>query len=366
MGFFCATDTTPRRTSTVMRLPWLMYKHTISTERRHKGGTVAEENGESGHFSYTASLITQGKHRFYSLTIPSDVLARTCFVVDREEDPIAGFQRLLDKDRAQQIADYIDAGFGTIPTSVVLSAQSISEFTYERRTRTVRFRDNPKAFLVLDGQHRIYGFHLAKSELRVPVVIYNELTRVDESRLFIDINTKQKPVPNELLLDIRKLAEYRNDLETRLGDIFDLFATEPSSPLLGSMSPSKRKKDHISRVTFNAAVKPILGLFGEASPSEIYRVMGAYLTAFMGQATEKKLDVDATQPIVFRAILSIFPEIAQRVRDRFGTKYSSDDFAEIVSDMLKNVKPSSVKNSGNSVSSYAKVFTDGLKTKSIF
>ncbi|WP_027152197.1 DGQHR domain-containing protein [Mesorhizobium sp. WSM2561] len=327
---------------------------------------MVDANEEGGSLSYTASLITQGKHRFYSLTIPSDVLARTCFVVDRDEDPIAGFQRLLDKDRAQQIADYIDAGFGTIPTSVVLSAQSISQFTYQRSKRTVRFLENPKSFLVLDGQHRIYGFHLAKSLLRVPVVIYNELTRVDESRLFIDINTKQKPVPNELLLDIRKLAEYRNDLETRLGDIFDLFTTEPSSPLFGSMSPSKRKKNQISRVTFNAAMKPILGLFGEASSSEIYRVVAAYLTAFMGQATERKLEVDVAQPIAFRAILSIFPEIAQRVRDRFGTNYASDDFAVIVSDMLKSVKPSSVKNVGNSVSSYAKIFMDGLKTKSIF
>ena len=184
---------------------------------------------EKGEFiSFTASLIIQGKHRFYSLTIPSDVLARTCFVIDRDEYPIEGFQRLLDKKRAQQIADYIDAGFGTIPTSVVLSAQEIAEFSYDSKKRTVRFRDNQKSFLILDGQHRIYGFHLAKSELRVPVVVYSELTRKDESRLFIDINTEQKPVPNELLLDIRKLAEYRNDVETRLGDIFDLFATDRS------------------------------------------------------------------------------------------------------------------------------------------
>lgn len=331
-----------------------------------KGTLVAASIQSDDFLSYTASLITQGKHRFFSLTIPSDVLARTCFVVDRDEDPISGFQRLLDKDRAQQIADYIDAGFGTIPTSVVLSAQSISEFTYDRKKRTVRFKDNPKSFLVLDGQHRIYGFHLAKSELRVPVVVYSELTRVDESRLFIDINTKQKPVPNELLLDIRKLAEYRNDLETRLGDIFDLFATEPASPLLGSMSPSKRKSEHISRVTFNAAMKPILGLFGEASPAEIYRVIAAYLTAFMGRAEQHKLEIDITQPTVFRAILLIFPEIAQRVRDRFGTRYEPDDFALIVSDMMKNVKPSAVKTVGKSAGAYAKVFTDGLKTKSIF
>ena len=327
---------------------------------------MADENKEGVFLSYTASLITQGRHRFYSLTIPSDVLARTCFVVDRDEDPIEGFQRLLDKERAQQIADYIDAGFGTIPTSVVLSAQSVSEFVYDRKKRTVRFRDNPKSFLVLDGQHRIYGFHLAKSELRVPVVVYNELTRMDESRLFIDINTKQKPVPNELLLDIRKLAEYRNDIETRLGDIFDLFATEPTSPLLGSMSPSKRKKDHISRVTFNAAVKPILNVFGEASSSEIYRVLAAYLTAFTGKVTEKKFEMDISQPIVFRALLMIFPEIAQRVGDRFGKNYTADHFAQVISEMLKGVKQSSVKNASSSASSYAKIFVDGLKSKSIF
>jgi DGQHR domain-containing protein len=167
-------------------------------------------------------------------------------------------------DGAEQGQPVRRHGFGTIPTSIILSAQEAAEFEYTRTKRTVRFRDFPKSFLVLDGQHRIYGFSLASSELRVPVVIYNDLSRVDESRLFIDINTKQKPVPNELLLDIRKLAEYRNDVETRLGDIFDLFATDPSSPLLGSMSPSKRKRDHISRVTFNTAIKPVLALFGEA------------------------------------------------------------------------------------------------------
>lgn len=316
--------------------------------------------------SYTASLISQGRHRFYTLTIPSDVLARTCFVIDRDEDPVEGFQRLLDKDRAQQIADYIDAGFGTIPTSIVLSAQEESDFEYNRKTRTVRFKDSKKAFLVLDGQHRVYGFHLAKSELRVPVVIYNELSRTDESRLFIDINTKQRPVPNELLLDIRKLADYRNDVETRLGDIFDLFATEPTSPLLGSMSPSKRKKHHISRVTFNTAIKPVLGLFGEAETADIYNVLSAYITAFLSEASERSLEVDITAPIVFRAIISIFPDIAQRVRDRHSTEYTADNFAEVTRGMFKNIKHSAVKNTGNSVTAYAKVFTDALKTKTIF
>ena len=34
---------------------------------------------------YSVSLVTQGKRRFHTLTIPSDILAKTCFVSTREE-----------------------------------------------------------------------------------------------------------------------------------------------------------------------------------------------------------------------------------------------------------------------------------------
>ena len=204
---------------------------------------------------YSASLVTQGKHRFYTLTMPSEVLANTCFVTRRDADPKKGFQRVLDVKRAQQIADYVDVGFGTIPTSIILSAQSAAELKSIGRGKTLEFRDHPKAFLILDGQHRVYGFSLAKTGLRVPVVIYNNLAPKDESRLFIDINTKQRPVPNELLLDIKKLAEYETEVEHQLGEVFDLFHTDTASPLLGLVSAHERTSNKISRVTFNAGLK---------------------------------------------------------------------------------------------------------------
>lgn len=196
---------------------------------------------------YTVSLVTQGPHKFYTLTLPSDILARTSFVSTRYEDPKDGFQRLLDEKRANEIAKYIDEGLGTIPSSVVVSAQPEAELKYDGRLRTIGFRDTPKAFLILDGQHRVYGFSLAKTTLRVPVVIYNGLSRKDETRLFIDINTKQRPVSNELLLDIRKLAEYESDVEQLLGKVFDLFSDRPESPLLGLMSSASKATGKISR-----------------------------------------------------------------------------------------------------------------------
>lgn len=100
---------------------------------------------------YSVSLVTQGRHRFYTLTMPSEVLANTCFVTTRDEDPKKGFQRVLDVKRAQQIADYIDVGFGTIPNSIVLSAQASADLKVIGRGKTLEFKDHPKAFLILDG-----------------------------------------------------------------------------------------------------------------------------------------------------------------------------------------------------------------------
>ena len=190
--------------------------------------------GADDEVSYTAVLLSQGKHRFYTLAMPSEMLADTCIVDPRMVNPIDGFQRLLDKRRAQEIADYIDKGFGTIPGSIVLSAQPDAKLRYTRRTRTLRFRKTPRSFLIIDGQHRVYGFKLAKVPLRVPVVIYNGLSRADEARLFMDVNTKQRPVPPELILDIKRLAETETDVEALLRDIYDFFQLQPGQSVAGS------------------------------------------------------------------------------------------------------------------------------------
>lgn len=297
---------------------------------------------------YSVSLVIQGDHRFYSLTMPSDVLARTCFVTTRDEDPKVGFQRLLDRDRAQQIADYIDTGFGSIPNSIVLSAQPEAQFRVIGRGKTIEFKEARKAFLVLDGQHRVYGFSLAKTPLRVPVVIYNGLSRKDETRLFIDINTKQRPVPNELLLDIKRLADYENDQELMLSTVFDNFADRNDSPLLGQMSPSTRSSGKISRVTFNAGLKPLISMFGDADTDGIYSALRAYLQAFLGGSNEKKLETNLTNPTVFRAVMMLFPDVARRVKDRFGADYTSTNFTEVMAPMFERIKGNQLKKPGNS------------------
>jgi DGQHR domain-containing protein len=298
--------------------------------------------------SYTASLVTQGKYRFYTLTMPSDVLAQTCSVDMRAERTITGFQRRLDLRRAKDIAQYIDMGFGTIPGSIVLSAQSEAEMQYFRKTRTLNFKKHPRAFLILDGQHRVYGFHLAQSPLRVPVVIYNGLSKADEVSLFIDINTKQRPVPNELLLDIKRLAETETSEEALLRAVFDLFDKETASPLFGIMSPSEKKKGRISRVTFNAALKAIFGAFEGSDAEYVYKVLSSYLQAWLaGLRTLRALE-GVPNPTVFRAIFLLFPSVAARVSDRHNDEYTVENFNEVLQPLFKKLKAADILNPAGS------------------
>lgn len=311
---------------------------------------------------YSTSLVTQSNHKFYTLTMPTDVLARCCFATNREEDPITGFQRVLDERRAQEIADYMDLGFGTIPSSIVLSAQPDADFKAVGRGKTIEFTFDAHSFLIIDGQHRVFGFSKAKTKLRVPVVIYNGLTKQQESRLFIDINTKQRPVPNELLLDIKKLADAENDEEALLRELFDAFGEDSDSPLLGLMSPAAKSAGKISRVTFNAAVRPVLGTFASTSSSLIYPALNSYIKALYRGLVGLNAKETLLNPTVFRAVFEIFPDVAQRVVDRAGSAFTESDFADVLRPMFEKVKPARLKTPPRSHKELAGEFQKALKT----
>jgi DGQHR domain-containing protein len=310
----------------------------------------------------SVSLVRQGEHRFYSFTMPSDVLAETCFVVNRDEDPIEGFQRELDKKRASEIASYIDSGLGTIPSSIVLSAQEDSGFIYDSKKKSVSFDKISKAFLIIDGQHRVYGFKLAKTALRIPVVVYENLSKRDESRLFIDINSKQKGVPTELLLDIKRMAEYESDTEQYLRDLFDIFLNENDSALYNRLSASKRVKGKITRSVFNTAVKPLVKVFGNKNPDEIYEIFNSYLVAFNeGVLIPHQLEEQAFNTTVFKAISGFFPIVTARVQDRFGAIYSVDHYYEFTQLTGQRIKPAKIENPTNAYKPIVDHLEESLK-----
>ena len=310
---------------------------------------------------YSSSLIQQGEKQFYSVTMPTNVLANCCFVTSRSENPHDGFQRVLDKKRAQDIANYIDSGEGTIPGSIILSAQPEAKLNVLVRGKTIEFTFTPKAFLVLDGQHRVFGFSLAETALRVPVVIYSGLSHVEEARLFIDINTKQRQVPNELLLDIKQLAQRENDRDILLRETFDLFANESSSTLVGLMAPSTRQSNKISRVTFNLAMKSALSVFNSPASENVYQITNAYLAAFSDVLGKLGLSGRLTSPTVFRAIMDTFPEVARISAAQHGKSFNKTKFASVISPIADQLTAAKFERAATSVKTLSDLFAGLIK-----
>lgn len=318
----------------------------MATKKYIRRTAHAEEN----RLRFSASLIQQAGKQFYSVTMPTDVLARCCYVTTRQEDPKAGFQRVLDTKRAIDIANYIDSELGTIPGSIILSAQDDANLKLIGGGKTIEFTVAEKSFLVLDGQHRIYGFSLATNAVRVPVVIYSGLTPSEEARLFIDINTKQRQVPNELLLDIKQLAQREDDKLILLRETFDMFNSEPNSVLVGLMSPSSRQRNKISRVTFNLAFKATLAIFREDPTSQkIFHTTNAYLDAFVAVLEELGLGEEITRPTVFRAVMELFPEVARISAAQHGKVFSKSRFSNVLNPISQQLTPAKFERATSSV-----------------
>ena len=308
----------------------------VASQRR----TISRKPIHGERLRFSASLILQAGKQFYSVTMPTDVLALCCYVTTREEEPAVGFQRVLDKKRAMDIAKYIDQQEGTIPGSIILSAQPDAQLKLIGGGKTIEFTFTQKSFLVLDGQHRVYGFSLAESALRVPVVIYSGLTHTEEARLFIDINTKQRQVPNELLLDIKQLAEREGEKDVLLREIFNLYSSDGASALLGLMSPAARQKHKISRVTFNLAFKSVLPVFTTPTSNAVFQVTNAYVGAFSDALAEIGLQDRITVPTVFRAIMDTFPEVARISAAQHGKAFTKSKFAAVISPIVQGLSES--------------------------
>jgi DGQHR domain-containing protein len=270
--------------------------------------TVGTKEKARSIASYRALQIVQNGTRFYFATIPVDELFPFSFVARRDEEPTAGFQRALNEARADDIAQYLAEGTGSIPSNIVLSAQSGTNLKYTARAGSISFHPHPGAFLVLDGQHRLWGYQKCAVRHRVPVAIYAGLTRAEEAKLFIDINTTQRGVPAALLLDIKQLAEIESHREQILRELFDRLNADPRSALAGRLSASESITGKISRVTFNRAVAGALtsGVLLNADSDFRYRLILNYVNAFEAEVGEKKL---VTRSAYFEALIEVMDEV---------------------------------------------------------
>jgi len=133
-----------------------------------------------------------------------------------------------------------------------------------------------------------------------------------------------------------------------LRDVFDLFNADPASPLLGLLSPATRASGKLSRVTFNSAVRSIWSAFSGSDANHAFQVLSAYLHGCLTGLRAAQAENQLTNPTLFRALMFLFPDVAQRVADRYGEDFSAEHFADVLQPFFSKVKKSDLQRPGKS------------------
>lgn len=297
----------------------------------------------------------QNEVNFYLGVIDRDTLESTCIVSRADEDLKKGFQRLLNEGRASQIAKYLDNKKGAIPSALILSAQKRANFKFDKKSGKASFDVSSKNLLVLDGQHRLYGYIKSKSNFNIPVVIFSELLPKEEVNLFIDINTNQRGVSSSLLLDIKNLTGNETTIEEKQRELFD--SLEKNSVLSGKLSPRKSSPGKISKKAFYDATKAIFeaGRFADAESIHTYYGVKNFLEASdLVLSTIESKNARLTKTVIFKALFNIFQDVVELCLKKYGNiKMES---------LEKELKPISILNfenyNGSSASLINQITTD--------
>ncbi len=276
---------------------------------------AAEELSETVSISNVIKQSGEGGVSMYLMSLPIDKIYPYAFALRRQDDSVEGFQRYCDPKRVQEIAEYLNSG-KLIPGTIAFSAQPEAEFEWDHSARKITFKKHPNAFLSIDGQHRFEGYNAADGRHRIVVQIFDGLTRQQEAEIFSDVNGKHKGVPSALMLDIKALAgRETNKTDTALRELFDMMISEECSPMRDKLSPTGEEKGKINRVTFNAAVRPVVreDSFSVLSPVDQVINMSTYLNAF------GKLFDDAAElarPVVFASAMAVMMDVFSAVMSR--------------------------------------------------
>ena len=227
-----------------------------------------------------------GGFRAYSFFADPKMILPSAFVNHRDlSDPTAApsYQRLIHRPRVKQIADFLEKG-GFFPNSVILN--------FKRRVRfdIIKPEDDSgvtageltlpnvyKTAWIIDGQHRLYGYtELSGLERgpKLPFIAFDNIPTSEETKIFADINSKQKSVQKTLLDEIvgeTKLdsSNKKDQLRAIASRAFGLMRDNDTGPLADKIAGVELKRSDESIITIPYVVDAVLsaGLLGRVMNS---------------------------------------------------------------------------------------------------
>jgi DGQHR domain-containing protein len=192
----------------------------------------------------------------------------------------------------------------------------------------------PDISWVIDGQHRLFGLHLADSDLPVSVAAFIGLSLEDQVALFIKINSTQKGVPASLYLDLLEIVGDEDSIDRKIRDLIDQLNSDVDSPWYNNINMTGEGKGAISLVNFSRRLKPLIapdnGDLRMYTFEEQYKILFNYFTAikavFLDQWDNGKYTL--TKTVGFGALMSILPFVINLTIQQHGT-FSANSVVKI-------------------------------------
>jgi len=278
----------------------------------------------------TALALKYNQVEFYLSVMSAKKLFKIAKVSRAEEDPEMGFQRALGKQRAISIKKYIEDG-NIIPGAIILSSQNKSDFKFDHKNKTITFNEIPNSFLVIDGQHRLYGANMTDIDVLLPLCIFNGLNTEQEVQYFLDVNGYQKGVPKTLRIELLKFIAEPSSKDAIRKALFDALDKEIESPLSGKMARTKSLPGKISHVPFKNAIDPLLDLapMNNISQEQRIKLLINYLTAVENILIKTLGNAEKiSNTAFFQAIMGAFIDACNLAMTRFNN-YKVESFEKV-------------------------------------
>ncbi len=184
--------------------------------------------------------------RIVSFMISAEDLLRTCYVLRKDNwtESIWLYQRLIDKTKIKKIRTFLEKEGASFYNNIIVGLPDSVRFRnskgdYKKISDIKEFDDSYKLILpkeynsicVIDGQHRIFAhyesgedtkqeqrirelskeLHLLATGLVFPEEMSEEERAQIQSKIFLDINSNAKPVPQNVLLQIKRIQNPISD-----------------------------------------------------------------------------------------------------------------------------------------------------------
>lgn len=229
----------------------------------------------------------------YTQTLKVKDVIQLAYVAVRNVDIEEGsVQRVLNRTRIKSICNYLLNG-NIFYNTFILNWTNVDDkisFTKDK----IIIPLTPSSAQVIDGQHRLEGLKAAVlkkpeiGEQEIIVSITNHLKTKDAARIFLNINTEQKPVPKSLIYDLfGEIEDDENHAINRANDIVSELNTNDSSPYyrLIKLPGMPRGVGIVDLATFISSIKSDLefnGIYSKYNINDLEKQKKLFLNFFSG------------------------------------------------------------------------------------